>query len=141
MTDNSQPAAPSPRPFPSGTLMERMGIELLERGPERTVGRMPVEGNVQPFGLLHGGASAVLVETLGSVASNIHAGEGRLAVGVDLNCTHHRAVRQGWVSGVATPLSRGRSLACYEVVVTDEEGNRVCTGRLTCAIRDRAPGA
>ncbi len=144
MTDNPQhdPAALGLSPDQlAGTLVERTGIELLEVGAERTVARMPVAGNTQPYGLLHGGASAVLAETLGSVASAVHAGPGRIAVGVDLNATHHRAVREGWVTGVATPLSLGRSVASYEVVVSDDEGRRVCTARLTCVLRDRAPGA
>ncbi|MFB9661831.1 PaaI family thioesterase [Glycomyces mayteni] len=126
--------------FSAGELGARMGIEVLEAAPERVVARMGVEGNRQPYGLLHGGASAVLAETLGSVGSMLHAGPGKIAVGVDLNVTHHRAVRSGTVTGVATPIHRGRSTATYEVVVSDEDGRRVCTGRLTCMIRD-APGA
>ncbi|GAA5163378.1 hotdog fold thioesterase [Ornithinimicrobium tianjinense] len=123
------------------TLLDRMGMEILETGVERTVARMPVAGNTQPYGLLHGGASAALAETVASIASALHAGEGRIAVGVDLNATHHRAVRDGWVTAVATPLSLGRSVASYEVVVADDEGRRVCTARLTCVLRDRPPGA
>lgn len=123
------------------TLVDRMGMEILETGAERTVARMPVAGNTQPYGLLHGGASAALAETVASIASAMHAGEGRVAVGVDLNATHHRAVRDGWVTAVATPLSLGRSVASYEVVVSDDEGRRVCTARLTCALRDLPPGA
>lgn len=122
-----------------GTLVERMGMQILEAAADRTVARMPVAGNTQPYGLLHGGASAALAETVGSVAAALHAGEGRIAVGVDLNATHHRSVRDGWVTAVATPLSLGRSLASYEVVVTDGDGHRVCTARLTCALRDRPP--
>jgi uncharacterized protein (TIGR00369 family) len=122
--------------FSAGELGERMGIEVLEAAPERVVARMEVEGNRQPYGLLHGGASAVLAETLGSVGSMLHAGPGKISVGVDLNVTHHRAVRSGTVTGVATPIHRGRSTATYEIVVTDEEGRRICTGRLTCMIRD-----
>ena len=122
------------------TLVDRMGMEILESGAERTVARMPVAGNTQPYGLLHGGASAALAETVASIASAAHAGEDRIAVGVDLNATHHRAVRDGWVTAVATPLALGRSIASYEVVVTDEAGRRVCTARLTCALRDRPPG-
>nr|WP_228255300.1 hotdog fold thioesterase [Ornithinimicrobium avium] len=125
----------------AGTLVGRMGMEILEVGVERTVARMPVEGNTQPYGLLHGGASAALAETLGSIASALHAGEGRIAVGLDLSATHHRAVREGWVIGVATPLSLGRSVASYEIVVSDDDGRRVCTARLTCLLRDRPPGA
>lgn len=145
MTDTPQPVPPhllgmTPEQL-AGTLVGRMGMELLEVGVERTVARMPVEGNTQPYGLLHGGASAALAETVGSIASALHAGEGRIAVGVDLSATHHRAVREGWVTGVATPLSLGRSVASYEIVVSDEGGNRVCTARLTCLLRDRPPAS
>jgi 1,4-dihydroxy-2-naphthoyl-CoA hydrolase len=140
-TPAAAPDALDPASLVAGTLLERMGIEITEGSAQRTSGRMPVAGNTQPYGLLHGGASAVLAESLGSVAAAVHAGPDRVAVGVDLNCTHHRGVRDGWVTGVATPLSLGRSVASYEVVVTDEEGRRVCTARLTCVLRDRAPGS
>jgi 1,4-dihydroxy-2-naphthoyl-CoA hydrolase len=124
-----------------GTLGEKMGIEFLEATPERLVARMPVAGNTQPFGLLHGGASVVLAETLGSIGANLHAGEGRIAVGLDINATHHRAARSGFVTGTATALSLGNTLATYEVVITDEDGKRVCTSRITCLIRPKPPGA
>ncbi len=124
----------------SGTLGEKMGIEFLEATPERLVARMPVAGNTQPFGLLHGGASVVLAETIGSIGANLHAGEGRIAVGLDINATHHRAARSGFVTGTATALSLGNTLAVYEVVITDEDGNRVCTSRITCLIRAQVPG-
>ena len=120
---------------PHGSLLERMGIEITEASAERVVGRMPVAGNTQPYGLLHGGASCVLAESLGSIGSAIHAGEGRIAVGVDINATHHRAMTSGVVTGVATPVHRGRSSATYEIVVSDEQGRRVCTARLTCMLR------
>ncbi|MEU4510304.1 hotdog fold thioesterase [Nonomuraea wenchangensis] len=120
-----------------GTLASRVGIEFLEAGPDRVVGRMPVEGNTQPYGLLHGGASVVLAETLGSVAAAIHAGPERIAVGVEINATHHRSARSGHVTGVATRLHAGRTLATYDIEITDEEGRRVCTSRLTCMLRDR----
>lgn len=125
----------------AGTLLERMEIEITEATPDRVVGRMPVRGNTQPYGLLHGGASAVLAESLGSIASALHAGEGRIAVGVDLNITHHRAAREGFVTGVATPLSRGRSVAAYEIAITDDQDRRIATSRLTCQLRDQPPGA
>jgi uncharacterized protein (TIGR00369 family) len=125
----------------SGTLNERMGIELKEVSKERLVATMPVEGNTQPYGLLHGGASVVLAETLGSIGAQLWAGMDRVAVGLDINATHHRAARSGFVTGVATPVSVGRTLACYDVVITDEDGNRTCTSRITCLLRDRAPGA
>lgn len=124
-----------------GTLLERMQIEVTQASPGHAQGRMPVVGNTQPYGLLHGGASVVLAETLGSYAAALHAGPDRIAVGVDINATHHRAVRSGWVHGVATPLSLGRSIATMEVVITDDEDRRVCTARLTCALRDRPPAS
>ena len=122
-----------------GGLNEKMGIELVEVSAERVVGTMPVDGNTQPFGLLHGGASAVLAETLGSVGSSIHAAPDRLSVGVDINATHHRSARTGVVTGVATAVHLGRSMATYEVVISDDSGRRVCTSRITCALvpRDR----
>ncbi|MET9905869.1 hotdog fold thioesterase [Streptomyces sp. NPDC006476] len=125
-----------PALFSAGHLGTRMGVQIVEASADRVVGTMPVEGNTQPYGLLHGGASAVLAETLGSVGSMLHAGSSKLAVGVDLNCTHHRGVRSGLVTGVATPLHRGRSTATYEIVISDEEGRRVCSARLTCLLRD-----
>ncbi|GAA1654927.1 hotdog fold thioesterase [Nonomuraea maheshkhaliensis] len=120
-----------------GTLADRMGIEFLEAGPERVVGRMPVEGNTQPYGLLHGGASAVLAETLGSVGAAVHAGPDRIAVGIELNATHHRSATSGHVTGIATRLHGGRSLATYDIEISDDQGRRVCTARLTCMLRDR----
>ncbi|MCM2390808.1 PaaI family thioesterase [Streptomyces albipurpureus] len=126
--------------FSAGNLGNRMGIQVVEAAPERIIGTMPVEGNTQPYGLLHGGASAVLAETLGSIGAMLHGGSSKIAVGVDLNCTHHRGVRSGLVKGVATPVHRGRSTATYEIVITDEQDRRVCTARLTCMLRDLRPG-
>ena len=120
-----------------GKLNDRMGIELLEVSAGRVVGTMPVAGNTQPYGLLHGGASVVLAETLGSVGSGVHAHPDRFSVGVDINATHHRAARSGTVTGVATAVHLGRSSATYEVVISDEEGRRVCTSRITCALLPR----
>jgi uncharacterized protein (TIGR00369 family) len=114
----------------------RMQTEWLEVSPERVVARIPVEGNTQPFGLLHGGASAALAESTGSVLCNLHAGPGRYAVGVELSCSHHRSARSGHVTATATPGSLGRTLATADVVVTDDEGRRICTARLTCFLRD-----
>ena len=118
-----------------------MGIELVSASAERVVGRMPVAGNTQPYGLLHGGASCVLAESLGSIGSALHAGEGRIAVGVDINATHHRAVREGVVTGVATPIYLGRTTTSYEVIVTDERDKRVCTARITCQLIQAPPGS
>ncbi len=121
-------------PHGMGRLNETMGIELLEASADRVVATMPVEGNTQPYGLLHGGASVVLAETLGSVGSAIHAQPDRIALGVDINATHHRSASTGVVTGVATPVHLGRSMASYEVVITDEQGRRVCTSRITCTL-------
>lgn len=116
-------------------LAQRMGIEWLEASPQRLVATMPVEGNTQPYGLLHGGASCVLAETLGSVGAILHAGPGATAVGIELNATHHRSVSSGIVTGVATPLRLGRTIASYEIAITDDQEKRSCTARLTCLIR------
>jgi uncharacterized protein (TIGR00369 family) len=121
-------------------LPERMGITLVEVNRERVVGTMPVTGNRQPFGLLHGGASGVLVETLASVAAAQHTFPERFPVGLELACTHHRGATEGLITGVATPLHVGRSTSTFEVVLTDEQGRRICTGRLTCMHLDRSPG-
>lgn len=121
--------------------MDRMGIRVIEVGAASAVGTMPVVGNTQPFGLLHGGASAALIETLGSFAAQAHAGPGRIAVGIELSATHHRSARDGVVTGTATAVHLGRSLASYEVVVEDGQGRRLCTGRLTCLLRDAPPEA
>jgi uncharacterized protein (TIGR00369 family) len=121
-------------PQGNGRLNDKMGVELVEVSAERVVATMPVEGNTQPYGLLHGGASVVLAESLGSTGAALHGHPDRLAVGVDINATHHRAARSGVVTGVATPVHRGRTMATYEVVITDENGKRVCTSRITCAL-------
>ncbi|GAA4013884.1 hotdog fold thioesterase [Allokutzneria multivorans] len=121
-------------------LTDKLGIEITEWDAERLVGTMPVAGNRQPYGLLHGGASAAFAETLGSIAAVMNAGEGRIAVGLELSCTHHRAAREGVVTGVCTPLHVGRTTATFEIAITDESGKRVCTARLTCVVRDAPPG-
>jgi 1,4-dihydroxy-2-naphthoyl-CoA hydrolase len=120
-------------------LDAKMGLELLELTPERVIGRMPVEGNTQPFGLWHGGASCVLAETLASLGSYAHGQPHRIGVGVDLNATHHRPVRSGWVTGTATALRLGRTVLNYEVVLTNDAGDRVCTARVTCQLVPAAP--
>jgi uncharacterized protein (TIGR00369 family) len=120
-----------------GALNEKMGIEVVELSAERIVATMPVEGNTQPYGLLHGGASVVLAETLGSMGSGLHAmGLGKIPVGVDINATHHRSATSGVVTGTATAIHLGRTSASFEVVITDERGKRVCTSRITCALID-----
>ncbi|MGC0414912.1 1,4-dihydroxy-2-naphthoyl-CoA hydrolase [Embleya sp. AB8] len=117
------------------TLAERMGIEFVEASAQRLVATMPVKGNTQPYGLLHGGASCVLAETLGSVGAALHAGRDGIALGIEINATHHRSAKSGLVTGVATPVHLGRTLATYEIVITDENDKRVCTARLSCLIK------
>ncbi|MFV0462359.1 MAG: hotdog fold thioesterase [Nostocoides sp.] len=123
-----------------GSLLERMQIELTVVQPDHIEARMPVAGNTQPYGLLHGGASVVLAESLGSIGSALHAGADRIAVGLDINATHHRAARSGFVTAVARPLSLGSTICSWEVVVRDEMDRRICTSRITCLIRERPPG-
>jgi uncharacterized protein (TIGR00369 family) len=124
-----------------GTLVERLGIEIVEWVPGRVVGTMPVDGNTQPYGLLHGGASVALAETLGSLGSVLHAGKDRVALGIEINATHHRAANSGQVTGVATALSLGRTLCTWQVEITGEDGRPLCTSRITCLLRDAAPTA
>lgn len=123
------------------TLVERMGIVFTRAGLDRLVATMPVEGNTQPYGLLHGGASVVLAETLGSIGSALHAGPDRVAVGIDVNATHHRAARSGLVTGTARPLHLGSTVASWQVEIVDQGDRPVCTARITCLLRDAAPGA
>ena len=121
-------------------LDAKMGLEILELTAERVVGRMPVEGNTQPFGLWHGGASCVLAETLASFGSYAHGRPNRVGVGVDLNATHHRPARSGWVTGTATALRLGRTVVTYEVVLLDDAGQRICTARVTCQLVEGSVG-
>ncbi|MDR2998911.1 MAG: hotdog fold thioesterase [Microbacterium sp.] len=119
-----------------GALAEKMGIEFTEFSVQRSVGTMPVEGNTQPVGLVHGGAYVVLGESLGSMAANLHAGPGKLAVGVDINATHTRSATSGVVTGVCTPIHLGRSITVHEIVVSDDQGRRCSTIRITNMIKD-----
>ncbi len=124
----------------TSALDAKMGIELFELSAERSSGRMPVAGNTQPFGFWHGGASCVLAETLASLSAYAAVGHGGQIFGVDINATHHRAARDGWVNGVATPLNVGGRLGTWEVVLTDDAGERLCTARVTCYLqRPRRP--
>src|SRR3546814_9411108 len=110
-----------------GALAEKMGIEWVEFTVERAVATMPVEGNTQPVGLLHGGAYVVLGESLGSMAANLYAGPGRLAVGVAINATHTRSPTPGIVPGLSTPIHLGRSLIVHANAVTAKQGRRGST--------------
>lgn len=120
-----------------GALCQKMGIEFLELSAERSVATMPVAGNTQVIGLLHGGAHVVLGESLGSISSAIHAGAGRYAVGIEINATHSRSITEGLVTATCTALVLGRTLCTHEIVMTDDQGRRLSTVRMTNMLRDR----
>ncbi|MGB9373235.1 MAG: PaaI family thioesterase [Jiangellales bacterium] len=126
--------------IPPSALDQRMGIEVLEATRERVVARMPVAGNTQPFGLLHGGASCVLAESVGSIAANIHGAPTHYAVGTEISCSHHSGARSGYVTATATALKAGRQLATYHVAIVDDEGSPVATARLSCLLRPMPGG-
>ena len=115
-------------------LDTKMGIEIIEASPQRMVATMPVEGNTQPRGFLHGGANVVLAESLGSIGAQLHAGPDRVVVGIEINATHHKTATSGIVTAVATPVSLGRTLCCYEVEITNDKGERTCSARITVMI-------
>lgn len=117
-----------------GTLDKKMGIEIIEASPERLVGTMPVEGNTQPFGLLHGGANVVLAESLGSVGTHLHAGPTRRIVGIEINASHHKSATSGIVTAVANAVTLGKTLCTYNVEITNDKGEKTCTARITCLI-------
>jgi uncharacterized protein (TIGR00369 family) len=119
-----------------GALADKMRIELIELSAEKAVATMPVLGNTQPLGLMHGGAYVVLAETLGSFAANVAAGEGRFAVGIEINASHSRSATEGTVTGVCTAISLGRTLTVHEIAVSDEAGRRLSTVRITNLLRN-----
>jgi uncharacterized protein (TIGR00369 family) len=119
-----------------GELTQKLGIEFLELTADHSVATMPVEGNRQVVGILHGGAHVVLGESLGSISSAIHAGPGRVALGIEINATHSRSISSGMVTATCTALSLGRTLATHEIVVRDEEGRRLSTVRMTNFLKD-----
>lgn len=117
------------------TLLAALGIELTETTPQRVAGRMPVDRRThQPFGLLHGGASVALAETLASVAGQLNVGEGEMVVGLEINANHLRGVRSGTVTGVATPVHVGRRTQVWAIDIRDENGKPVCISRCTLAV-------
>ncbi|TFB76289.1 hotdog fold thioesterase [Cryobacterium glaciale] len=122
-----------------GDLADKMGLEFIEFTIDRAVARMPVVGNTQPAMLMHGGAYVVLGESLGSMAANLHAGPGKLAVGIEINASHNRSATSGYVTGVCTPIHLGRTLTTHEIVVTDDAGRRCSTIRITNIIKDLPP--
>jgi uncharacterized protein (TIGR00369 family) len=120
-----------------GALAEKMGIELLELSAEKAVAKMPVSGNTQPLGLLHGGAHVVLAESLGSFAANVHAHPWGYAVGIELNASHHASIKEGFVIGTCTAVKLGKSLTTHEIKMTDEQGNLLSTVRITNFLRSK----
>ena len=122
-----------------GALAERMRIQFTEATLERVVATMPVEGNTQPYGILHGGASVVLAESVGSMLSVLYAGAGRAAVGMTINAIHHRPASSGTVTATATLMQAGRTTASVAIAVTDDEGRRICSCTLLCQLRDAPP--
>jgi len=123
-----------------GTLVEHLGIEILEVGSDLIRGRMPVDHRThQPFGLLHGGASVALAETLGSMGASLYVDpEQAMAVGLEINANHLRAVTSGWVIGTARPIHIGRSTQVWDIRIEDEQGRQTCVSRLTMAVVPRA---
>ena len=117
-----------------GALDKKMGIEITEASPQRLVGRMPVEGNTKPCGLLHGGANVVLAESLGSVGTHLHAGPSRKIVGIEISASHHKSATEGYVTAVATAVTLGKTLCTYNVEITNDKGEKTCTARITCLI-------
>ena len=120
-----------------GALAEKMGIKLLELSADRAVATMPVDGNTQPIGLLHGGAHVVLAESLGSFAANVHAHPWGFAVGIELNASHHASISEGLVTGTCTAVKLGKSLTTHEIKVTDESGRLLSTVRITNFLRPK----
>ncbi|MEO8093700.1 MAG: hotdog fold thioesterase [Pseudolysinimonas sp.] len=123
-----------------GELDEKMGVTILEQSAERVVATMPVEGNRQSFGLLHGGASVAFAEAIGSWAAVIHARSiGKSAVGLDINATHHASATSGIITGIATAVRLGKTVTSHEIVVSDDQGRRLCTARITNLLIDAPP--
>nr|WP_246380519.1 hotdog fold thioesterase [Paeniglutamicibacter cryotolerans] len=120
-----------------GELDLKMGIKIVEESVQKVVATMPVEGNRQSFGLLHGGASLAVGEAVGSWAAVKHASTmGKSAVGVDVSATHHKGAREGTITITATPISLGRRMTSHQVVLQNEAGERLCTMRITNLVID-----
>lgn len=121
-----------------GPLADKMGIKLLELSAERAVAMMPVEGNTQPLGVLHGGAHVVLGESLGSFAANVWAYPDKYAVGIEVNASHSRSINSGMVTAVCTAINLGKTLAVHEISITDQAGKLLSTVRITNFLRERS---
>lgn len=117
------------------TAAQHLGIEITELGDDFVRGRVPVDHRtVQPFGLLHGGVSVVLAETLGSIGAYYASPEGHHAVGLDINANHLRSATSGWVTGTARPVHVGRTTHVWQIEMADDAGELTCVSRLTMAI-------
>ena len=128
--------------LPAGTISpldDKLGIEIVDYDPDHVVGTMPVEGNQQPYGLLHGGATCALVETVGSWAAALSAGRDRQVVGIELSASYLRSATSGRVTAVCTPVRRGRTLATYLIEVSDDQGRPTASARLTCLVKEAVP--
>ena len=125
--------------FQKNTITELLGIEITDFGPDYFCGKMPVDHRtVQPYGLLHGGASAVLAESLGSIAGGMQVNrDTQTVVGVEINCNHLRSAREGWVYGKATPVKIGRKIQVWNIEIKNDDGKMVAVSRLTLAVIDK----
>lgn len=125
--------------FQKNTITEVLGIEITDFGPDYFCGKMPVDHRtVQPYGLLHGGASAVLAESLGSIAGGMQVNrDTQTVVGVEINCNHLRSARDGWVYGKATPVKIGRKIHVWNIEIKNEGDKLVAVSRLTLAVIDK----
>ncbi|WP_439883243.1 hotdog fold thioesterase [Pontibacter sp. MBLB2868] len=121
------------------TMVEHLGIEITEFGEGYICGKMPVDHRThQPMGLLHGGASVALAETLASIGANIHVDQTKKAcVGLEINANHVRSIREGWVYGRSTALHLGRTTQIWETTITNEAGETICLSRMTVAVIDK----
>ena len=128
-------STPPPDWLPDGLrspLDDKLGVQITDWNPDRMVATMPVAGNEQPFGLLHGGATCTLAETIGSMAAAVNAGPGKQVVGIELNSSYLRAATSGSVTAVCTPVRRGRTLSTFLIEITDDRGRPTASARLTC---------
>jgi len=136
--DDDAPSLPGVRP----SIHDLLDVEIVEYGPERTVLRLPVDWRVhQPAGLLHGGVSALLAESAASLGASLAAGPDRNVVGVELNCSHLRSVREGHLTAVATPIRVGRTLQVWHIALTDDDGRTICDARCSVAVLGEPGGA
>ncbi len=144
MPESSPPDAVDPRLFPTGRhdIHELLDIEVIEASPERVVLRLPVTWKVhQPYGILHGGVSALLAESAASFGASLAAGTGRRVAGIELNASHLRGMQEGHLTATATPLRIGRTVQVWSIDLTDDDDRAICAARCTVAVLDAPGGA